>query len=69
MSEPVTLQDYERAEKSVALKDAWRGLVIHGTIALFSVLGHFLLVLRARKSVERRQERIERTAIEERQAA
>ena len=69
MSEPVALRDYERAETNLALKDARRGLVIHGLMALLSVALHALLVLRAQRSIERRQARIEHEAIEERHAA
>lgn len=69
MSEPVALEDYERAETNLALKDARRGLVIHGWMALISVAVHALLVLRAQRSIERRQARIEHKAIEARHAA
>ena len=69
MSEGLALRDYERAETNLALKDARRGLVIHGFMALISVAVHALLVLRAQRSIERRQARIEHEAMEERQAA
>jgi hypothetical protein len=69
MSRTIELRDYERAETNLALNDARRGLVIHGSVALLSVAVHALLVLRAQRSIERRQARIEREAIEERHAA
>jgi hypothetical protein len=66
--ETLTLSDYERTETTIALKDARRGLVIHGWFALLSVVVHAFLVLRMRRTVERRQVRIEREAIESRHA-
>jgi hypothetical protein len=66
MSETIDLRDYERVETSLALKDARRGFVIHGVVALISVAVHAFLVLRAQRSIERRQARIEHEAFEER---
>ncbi|MGZ4140419.1 MAG: hypothetical protein ACXVEI_10880 [Actinomycetota bacterium] len=69
MSEMIDLRDYERAETGLALKDARRGFVIHGGVALLSLAVHAFFVLRAQRSIERRQARIEHEAFEERRAA
>lgn len=70
MPESVTLKDYERAERSIAVKDARRGLLVHAAMAVFTVAVHYLIVRRwAQRSVERRQARIESAALEEMQAA
>ena len=69
MSETIELRDYEQAETKIALEEARRGLVVHAWIALLSVVVHALLVLRARRSIERRQATIEQEVIEKRRAA
>jgi len=69
MSKGITLEDYERTEATLGVREARRGLVIHGLMAILSVMIHAALVLRARRSIERRQARIEYHAIEEPRAA
>ena len=66
---PVATGGGERAEATIALREARRGLVIHGLFAMISVVVHAFLILRVRKTVERRQAKIEREVIERRQAA
>jgi hypothetical protein len=64
MPEPISLSDYERAERSIAMKEARRGLMIHAIVAIVSLVFHSLGVLRwGQKSLDRKQARVERTAM------
>jgi hypothetical protein len=65
MPESISLSDYERAERSIAMKEARRGLAIHAIVAIVSLVLHSLGVFRwGQKSVDRKQARTEQTALD-----
>lgn len=69
MGREITLAEYERTEKEMALREARRGLVIHAVGATIGLVFHVLAVTRwGKASVERRQQKIERKAMELRDA-
>ena len=65
MPESISLDDYERAERAIAMKEARRGLMIHAVVAIVGLVFHGLGVFRwGQKSVDRKQARVEHTAMD-----
>jgi hypothetical protein len=59
----LTLEEYERTEREMELRDAKRGLAVHALLAFASVVIHWVAFKRwGQKTVERKQATIEKTA-------